>query len=56
MQAHKPKGHLKLICGLTRQGKNYESHPAHSFLFTNILAGYMLLSDQSTMRIMYCVW
>jgi len=40
MQIHKRKGHLKLLCSLTRQGKN--CHPAHSFLFINIMGGYML--------------
>jgi len=40
---HKREGHLKLLCSLTRQGKNCECHPAHSFLFINILGGYMLL-------------
>ena len=45
----------KLQCGLTRQGKNCECHPAQSFLLI-ILGGYMLLFHQSTMRIIYCVW
>jgi len=43
MKIHKREGHLKLLCSLTRQGKNCECHPAHSFLFINILGGYMLL-------------
>jgi len=43
MQVHKRKGHLKLSCSLSRQGKNCEFHPAYSFQFINILGGYMLL-------------
>jgi len=45
----------KLQCGLTKQGKNCECHPAHSFLLI-ILGGYILVFHQSTMRIIYCVW
>jgi len=51
MQVHKRKRHLKLLCSSTRQCKNCECHPAHSFLFINILDGYMLLFHPSTMRI-----
>jgi len=37
-----------LHCGLTRQGKICEYHPAHSFLFIIIIFdGYMLLLHQS---------
>jgi len=56
MQVHKRKGHLNLLCTLTRQGKNYECHPPHSFLFINILGGYMFLFYQSTTHIIYYVW
>ena len=55
MQVHKRKGHLKLLCSLTRQAENCECHPAYSFLFINKFVGYMLLFHQSTMRIIYCV-
>jgi len=43
MQVHKRKGHLKLSCIWSRQGKNCECHPSYSFQFINILGGYMLL-------------
>jgi len=55
MQVHKRKRHLKLLYSLTSQGKKCECHPAHSFLFVNILDGFMLSFHQSTMRIMYYV-
>jgi len=52
MHFHKCKGHFKLLCSLTRQGKSCECHPAHSFLFINVLGGgYFLLFHQSTMHI-----
>ena len=45
----------KILLFLERFGKNCECHPAYSFLFINILGGYMLLFHQSTMPIVYCV-
>ena len=50
MQVHKRKGHLKLLCSLTTQGENCECHPAHSFLFINILGDGRKLSTPSTSR------
>jgi len=55
IQVHKRKGHLNPAAE-TRQGKNCECYPAHSFLFVHILRGNMLFIHQSTMRIIYCVW
>jgi len=34
---------LKAALSLTALGKNCECHPAHSFVFINILGGYMFL-------------
>jgi len=56
VQVHNCKGHLKLLCSLTKQGKNCECDRARSFLFIDILDSYMLLFHQSTVRIIYCVW
>jgi len=44
IQIHERKGHLKLPCSLTTQGKNYECHPAHSFQFIILLGGYKIVS------------
>jgi len=50
VQVHKHKGHLK-AAAYTRQSKNCECYPGHSFLFVNILLGNMLFIRQSSMRI-----
>ena len=43
----------RFFCFWKECGKNCECHPAHWFLFINILGRYMLLFHQSTMRIIY---
>ena len=37
VQVHERKGQSKLLCSLTRQGKNCECHSAHSFQFIIIV-------------------
>jgi len=56
MQVHKRKGHLKMFCSWTRQGKNSECHPASRSSLSIYWAAICFCFYQSTMRIKYHVW